>query len=92
MEAAATGRNEGDEATMRDVLDAHFDKILEMGVLVFIFVFATLMLAFFKGNEEMSRWIENGAIIAVLARAFGTSTKTPKTEVITNSTESEIKP
>lgn len=56
---------------MKDILNAHFDKIIEVSCLVFIFIFATCMLAYFKGNEEMSRWIENGAIITVLARAFG---------------------
>ena len=56
---------------MRDFLHAHGEKIMEMGVLVFIFVFACVMLAIFKGNEELSRWIENGSVIAILARAFG---------------------
>jgi hypothetical protein len=52
------------------IIEAHFDKIMEIATLVFIFVFATLMLAYIH-NEEMSRWIENGAIIAILARTFG---------------------
>ena len=56
---------------MKDIINTHFDKIIEIGTLLFIFVFATCMLAYFKGNEEMSRWIENGAIIAILARTFG---------------------
>lgn len=56
---------------MKDILAAHFEKIIEIGTLLFIFVFATCMLAYCKGNEEMSRWIENGAIIAILARTFG---------------------
>lgn len=58
---------------MKDFLTAHFDKIAEISVLVFIFVFATCMLAHYTGNEEMSRWIENGAVITILARAFGSS-------------------
>lgn len=53
-------------------LDDHADKVIEVAVLLFIFVFSTLMLAYFK-NEEMARWIENGAIITILARAFGTN-------------------
>ena len=57
-----------------DIVESHFDKLAEMGVLVFIFVFATVMLSYFK-NEEMSRWIENGAIIAILARTFGQKQK-----------------
>ena len=57
--------------TLRTLLEEHFEKVMELGVLVFIFVFATCMLAYCKGNEEMSRWIENGAIIAILARTFG---------------------
>jgi len=56
---------------MKDLLKEHFDKILEIGVLVFIFVFAAIMLAYVK-SEEMARWIENGAVITILARAFGT--------------------
>lgn len=40
------------------------------------------MLAMFPMREEMSRWIENGAVIAILARAFGT----PKTDTKTVST------
>ncbi len=55
---------------MKDVFKEHFDKILEISVLVFLFVFATVMLAYIK-SEEMARWIENGAIITILARAFG---------------------
>jgi hypothetical protein len=71
---------------MKDFLNAHFDKIIEVSCLVFIFVFATLMLAYFKGNEEMSRWIENGAVITVLARAFGSGKAAANTIVTTSST------
>ena len=70
---------------MKDIINNHFDKIAEISVLVFIFVFATCMLAAFKGNEEMSRWIENGAIITILARAFGATNKLPPNTVNTNS-------
>lgn len=55
---------------MKAILEKHFDKIVEISALMFIFIFATVMLAAFK-NEEMARWIENGAIIAILARTFG---------------------
>lgn len=65
---------------MKSILESHFDKILEMSILVFIFIFATIMLAKYPMNEEMTRWIENGAIIAILARAFGTSPR-PNSQV-----------
>ena len=55
---------------MKALLSDHFDKIMDLFVLVFVFVFATAMLAKYQ-NEEMSRWIENGAIIAILARMLG---------------------
>lgn len=61
---------------MKDIIAAHFDKILEIGTLVFVFVFATIMLAYVK-NEEMARWIEGGAVITVLARAFGSRPPSP---------------
>lgn len=61
---------------MKDLIAAHFEKILELSVLLFIFVFSTFMLAYFK-NEEMTRWIENGVVIAILARAFGTLNPKP---------------
>ena len=57
---------------MKDFMNAHFEVL----VLVFIFVFSTGMLAFFK-NEEMSRWIEGGAIITVIARSMGSRNATP---------------
>lgn len=63
---------------MKDIIAAHFDKILEIGTLVFVFVFATIMLAYVK-NEEMARWIEGGAVITVLARAFGSRPSPPPT-------------
>lgn len=80
---------------MKDIINAHFDKIAEISVLVFIFVFATTMLAAFKGNEEMSRWIENGAVITILARAFGSSKPAPNSTVTStesNTQKPEIKP
>ncbi len=51
------------------------DHTKEMLILVFIFVFGSAMLAAFPGKEELARWIENGAIVAILARAFGSNTK-----------------
>jgi hypothetical protein len=59
--------------TFREIIAAHFEKLAEFGILVFIFVFATVMLAFFPMREEMARWIENGAVIVILARSFGTA-------------------
>lgn len=64
---------------MKGLIHDHFDKIAEVSVLLFIFIFATCMLAAFKGNEEMSRWIENGAVITILARAFGSGRPAPNT-------------
>ena len=75
---------------MKEFLNIHFDKIAEVSVLVFIFVFATCMLAHYKGNEEMSRWIENGAVITILARAFGSSR--PAAPNTTNTTSSITTP
>ena len=54
------------------------DHTKEMLILVFIFVFGCLMLAFFPMREELSRWIENGAIVAILARAFGSTAPAEK--------------
>lgn len=69
---------------MKDLFNSHFDKILEVGTLVFIFVFATLMLAFVK-NDEMARFIESGAVITILARAFGNKATAPNTTTVTSS-------
>ena len=66
---------------LREIIASHFDRVMELSILVFIFVFATVMLACFPMREEMSRWIENGAVIAILARAFGTPPK-PGTDSI----------
>lgn len=77
---------------MKELLSSHFDKIWEMSILVFIFVFAVIMLAFFPQREEMSRFIENGAIIAILARAFGGQVKSaPATPAPTPDTPKDIK-
>ncbi len=69
------------------------DHTKEMMVLVFIFVFASVMLALFPGREELARWIENGAVIAILARAFGSTTpsesKDPNAKSTTVSTTVE---
>ena len=54
--------------------------VLELGVLVFLFVFGCLMLAWYPQREEMARYIENGAVIGILARCFGTSSKTAPDE------------
>jgi hypothetical protein len=76
---------------MKDLMRDHFDKVVEVGVLVFIFVFATLMLAFYgKGNDEMARWIENGAIITILARSFGS--RQPPANTTTSVTTATIPP
>jgi hypothetical protein len=72
---------------MKDFISAHFDKIVEVSSLVFIFVFATFMLAHYQGNEEMARWIENGAIITVLARGLGGS-KAPAANTTNTQTSS----
>lgn len=61
--------------TIRQILSAH----IELTVLVFLFVFGCFMLAFFPNREEMSRFIENGAILGILARAFGTKSDDQKT-------------
>ncbi len=75
--------------TVKDLMADHAEKVMELGILVFVFVFATIMLALFPMREEMARWIENGAIVAILARAFGTAaapttvvTKVPPNEDI----------
>lgn len=61
----------------REIFASHFETC----VLVFIFVFGAVMLAFFPMKEELARWIEGGTVVGILARAFGT----PKTD--TKSTE-----
>jgi hypothetical protein len=53
-------------------VSTHFDMLL----LVFIFVFSSLMLALFPMRDEMARWIEGGAIITIMARSMGLATKT----------------
>lgn len=60
---------------MKDIIDEHFDKILEVSTLLFIFVFSTLALVF-AHNEEVARWIEGGAVLTVIARALGTRNPT----------------
>jgi len=70
---------------MKSVIESHFDKIWESLILLFIFTFATVMLAYFK-NEEMARWIENGAVITILARAFGSRGTAANTTTTTSST------
>ena len=54
------------------------DHRFEILILVGIFVFSCFMLAF-SHSEELSRWIENGAIITVIARGMaGKTTESPK--------------
>ncbi len=69
------------------------DHTKEMLILVFIFVFGSAMLAAFPGKEELARWIENGAIVAILARAFGSKSpsesKDPNAKSTTVSTTVE---
>ena len=65
---------------MKDFLNAHFEII----VLVFIFVFSTIMLALVK-SYEMARWIQGGAVITVIARAMVPHTVTPNTITTTSS-------
>ena len=55
---------------MKEAINAHFEKILEMGILVFIFVFGTAMLAKYGTADEMARWIEGGTVIAVIAQGL----------------------
>jgi hypothetical protein len=52
---------------MKDYINLHFEILL----LVFIFVFSTIMLAAFPMREEMARWIENGVVITIIARSMG---------------------
>ena len=57
--------------TYKDILDKNFERVFEMSVLVLVLVFGAAMLAAFPGNDNLADWIKGGAIIAVLARAFG---------------------
>ncbi len=66
---------------MKNLIEAHFEVL----ILVFIFVFATVLLAVFPGREEMARWIENGAIVTVIARSM-VGGKAPLPPNTTNST------
>ncbi len=67
-------------------MNAHFEVL----ILVFIFVFSTLALAFFK-NDEMARWIEGGAIITVIARSMGSNRNAPpNTTTTTSSTTAPV--
>lgn len=83
--------------TFRAIFATHFEKILEMFVLVFIFVFGVVMLAKYQ-SEEMTRFIENGAVIAILARAFGTTSPKPavppdhETTLVMKETDNKEKP
>ncbi len=65
---------------MKDFLNAHFEVL----ILLFIFVFATIMLALVK-SDEMARWIEGGAIITVIARSMGSNRNAPPNTVTTTS-------
>ncbi len=49
------------------------DHTKEMLLLSSIFIFGCVMLALFPGREELARWIENGAVIGIIARGFGTA-------------------
>lgn len=48
------------------------DHRFELLLLVFIFVFGTIMLAI-RPNDEMARWIEGGLVVSVIARGLGGS-------------------
>ena len=58
---------------MKSMIEAHFEVL----ILVFIFVFASGMLALFPMREELARWIENGAIITIIARGMGAKAPIP---------------
>ncbi len=71
---------------MKDFINAHFEVI----ILVFIFVFSTIMLALVK-SDEMARWIEGGAVITVIARSMGSNRNAPpNTTTTTSSTTAPV--
>ena len=57
---------------MKDIIDRHFEVIFENSLLIVVFVGGALFLAFFPDNDNLADWIKGGAIIGVIARAFGT--------------------
>ena len=57
---------------MRDMIDRHFEAVFENSLLIAVFIIGAVFLALFPANDDLADWIKGGAIIGVIARAFGT--------------------
>lgn len=56
---------------MKDIIARNFETVFENSLLITVFIVGGIFLAVFPDNDNLADWIKGGAIIGVIARAFG---------------------